>query len=273
MNKLEKILAQSVTPEMVAEQLTEREIEEVIEEYEEKAKHAEESIEYANKKEKGFLEVVERYQRSADDWKEVAEQEKGKSELYRSVVEKAKRALEIKNGTSDDDCLHTNESGHVWYHSSTGNPMYVNSNKCRAKVIKEAKEYISENERALEATVKRESNEVFIRDYGTTKRFYVYPKNLVWNKYIAMAYGIAKYNMDHKLVSKYTFEAPQPTEIVEGMDVELFSPGGGVYESGRVGGYDEQRDSLWFPEGRIIRGVKRDGYRIIGDTKAKYKEV
>jgi len=120
MNKLEKILAQSVTSEMVAEQLTEQEIEEVIEEYEEKAKHAEESIEYANKKEEEFSQLAERYRKTASEWKAEVEKEKEKSELYRSVVKKAKQALAErftgiaqKEESPDNSFVHTTPDGKV----------------------------------------------------------------------------------------------------------------------------------------------------------------
>ena len=256
MKKIEKNLAQSVTPEMVAEQLTEQEIEEVIEEYELKIEGAKKEIERAVDMEEANMKQVEKFQALANDWKAVAEEEKEKLKTWRSVVEKAKQALK-------------------------SNVDELSPNKRRAELIDEAKKYITKNKYALEATVNRADNKVTVHDYGTTKKSYSYPENLVWNKYIVKAYGIAKYAMDHNLVNKYTFSAPQPTEIVEGMDIELLDKEGHFLLSGRVTKFNKTSDTIKlskiyesmdssFIKGLPIEDVAKYGYHILGDTKAKY---
>lgn len=276
MNKLEKILAQSVTPEMVAEQLTEQEIEEVIEEYELKIESSKEFFDTAEQRAAEYEQKAILCQRFANDWKKTANEEKEKIKTWRSVVEKAKRAL---RETKEKSGIF--RKGYMLLHDYNDAEKKSTPNKRRAELIDEAKKYITKNKYALEATVNRADNKVTVHDYGTTKKSYSYPENLVWNKYIVKAYGIAKYAMDHNLVNKYTFSAPQPTEIVEGMDIELLDKEGHFLLSGRVAKFNKTSDTIKlskiyesmdssFIKGLPIEGVAKYGYHISGDTKAKY---
>lgn len=260
MNKLEKFLAQSVTPEMVAERLTEQEIEEVIEEYETKIANAEDDIELAKEREQAMRKCAEQSLKRAEDWKHVVESEVGQVVVWRSVVNKAKQALKGKE---------------------------TSPNERRAKLIKEAKEYIKDHKYGLEAKLDRADKMVTVHDYGAVNKKYIYPPHLTWNKYIAKAWGMAKFNTNDELTHKFGIGAPQPTEIVEGMDVMLYYKPNGIkslYARGVVGHYDKTSDVLSFSEvrekdtkayvaeGDFIYGITSDGFKILSDTKAKYKE-
>ena len=255
MNKLEKILAQSVTPEMVAEQLTEQEIEEVIEEYETKIANAEDDIELAKEREQAMHKCAEQNLKRAEDWKHVVESEVERAEVWRSVANKAKQALKRRT---------------------------TSPNEQRSKLIKEAKEYIQENKYGLEAEFNGEDRMVIVHDYGTVNKKYIYPPHLTWNKHIAKAWGMAKFNADEELTHKFGVGASQPTEIIRGMDVMLKFDGGNFYAYGRVGRYSSFNDALWFSkiydsvtelaEGQSVFQVKQHGYSILSDTKANYEE-
>lgn len=275
MNKLEKILAQSVTPEMVAEQLTEREIMEVVEEYATLISNESDDIwELKNE--------VEEKRKEIESYKDTIADKVERVKHWENTVVMLELALEKKKGNSSDDCFERNEGGHVWYHKNTGDPLYTNSNKCRAKLIKEAKEYIQENEYGLEAKFNREDRMVIVHDYGTVNKKYIYPPHLTWNKHIAKAWGMAKFNTDDELIYKFGIGVSQPTEIIRGMDVMLKYENGKFYAYGRVGRYSSFNDALWFSdiydsvmeltEGQYVFQVKQHGYSILSDTTAKYKE-
>ena len=282
MNKLEKILAQSVTPEMVAEQLTEQEIEEVIEEYELKVEEAEQSIERAEHKEKGSLKMVERYQKSADDWKEVVEEEKEKLKTWQSVVEKAKQALRETKEKSG-----TFRKGYMLLRDYNDAKKKSTPNKRRAELIDEAKRFVKNYEEDLGVRVHKEEREVYVEsaDFVT---HYKYPKKLVWNERVATAYSIAKtlydffgYEEMKEASIRFGEDAPQPAEIVEGMDVEFFSASRSLYKRGRVKEYNEKDDYVILEDGYELGEdakpnnvvlIASSNYRILSDTKAKYSD-
>lgn len=262
MNKLEKILAQSVTPEMVAEQLTEQEIEEVIEEYELKIEDAKKEIERAVDMEEANMKQVEKFQALANDWKAVAEEEKEKLKTWRSVVEKAKQALK-------------------------SNVDELSPNKRRAELIDEAKRFAKNYEEDLGVKVYKEERVIYIEsaDFVT---HYRYPQHLVWNEHIAVAYGIAKtlhdffrYEEMKEASIRFGEDAPQPSKIVEGMDVEFFSASRGLYKRGRVKEYNEKDDYVILEDGYELGEdakpnnvvlIASSNYRILSDTKAKYSD-
>lgn len=268
MNKLEKILAQSVTPEMVAEQLTESEIEEVIEEYETKIANESDDIwELKNE--------VEEKQKEIESYKDTIADKIERVKHWENAVIMLELALEKKKGNPSDGCLERNESGHVWYHKNTGDPLYTNSNKCRAKLIKEAKEYIKDRKYGLEAKLDRADKMVTVHDCGAVNKKYIYPPHLTWNKYIAKAWGMAKFNTDDELIYKFGIGAPQPTEIVPGMDVNIHRNGKPFFLNTRVMKYDRQFDRIKFAkfrEGEWVYDITRHGFKITSDTKANYKE-
>lgn len=274
MNKLEKILAQSVTPEMVAEQLTESEIEEVIEEYETKIANESDDIwELKNE--------VEEKQKEIESYKDTIADKIERVKHWENAVIMLELALEKKKGNQSDGCLERNESGHVWYHKNTGDPLYTNSNKCRAKLIEEAKEYIKDHKYSLEAMLDRADRIVIVHDYRAVNKRYIYPPHLTWNKHIAKAWGMAKFNTDDELIYKFGIDAPQPTEIVEGMDVITYEPDESIHMEGIVKRVSEKFSDLIFYDDKLykengyphaIATSIRFGFTITDDTKAKYKE-
>lgn len=339
MNKLEKILAQSVTPEMVAEQLTEQEIEEVIEEYESKVEETEQIIERAEHKEKESLKMVERYQKSADDWKEVVEEEKEKLKTWRSVVEKAKQALkrDAKFAVGDTVVFVKSEKGlfsvgdvgvvkkaskaygKYAYHVVTQKCEFIvaeeheielheeepSPNKRRAELIDEAKRFVETNTKKRKIftsvgdwyafdyhgrqvserfTVSKSKRTIKLEIVGAINPVvykevvaYCHPDD-VWNKHIGKAIALGRaLGVD---ISKFE-SAPQPSKIVEGMDIEHLSASRTLYKRGRVKEYNEKDDYVILEDGYELGEdaepnnvvlIASSNYRILSDTKAKYSD-
>jgi len=102
-------------------------------------------------------------------------------------------------------------------------------NEQRAKVIDEAKRFAKNYEEDLGVKVHKEERIIYIEsaDFVT---HYRYPQHLVWNEHIAVAYSIAKTLHDFfgyeemKGVSvRFGGNAPQPTEIIEGMCADCYN--------------------------------------------------
>jgi len=251
MDKIAKILSQSVTPQMISEQLTEQEIEEFIEECDLKVEGAKKDLKQSvemkemttktleelqtsasdcgmvTKEERQELDTkIEKVQSFVDGWREFEEEDNKMLKAWQIVVEKARRALVHKKYTT------------------------LTPNEQRAKIIDEAKSELEEFEsmnslfgRTIWFVVKKEERRV---SASVTKGDKVigtgsatcHP-NDVWNEHIGRIIALRRAFGDD--ASKFE-NAPQPTEIVEGMDV-------------------------------LTGNVKRDGFKIISDTRAKYKEV
>lgn len=339
MNKLEKILAQSVTPEMVAEQLTEQEIEEVIEEYELKIESSKEFFDTAEQRAAEYEQKAILCQRFASDWRKTANEEKEKIKTWRSVVEKAKQALkrDAKFAVGDTVVFTKSEKGlfsigdigvvkkslkaygRYTYHVETPSCAFVvaeeheielhenelSPNKRRAELIDEAKRFVETNtkKRKIFTSVGnwyafeyygRSVNERFV--ISESKRTIkleivgainpvVYKEGVVrchlddvWNEHIGKAIALGRIlGVD---ISKFE-SAPQPAEIVEGMDVEFLSASRGLYKRGRVKEYNEKDDYVILEDGyELGEGAKPNNvvliassnYRILSDTKAKYSD-
>jgi len=157
----------------------------------------------------------------------------------------------------------------------------MTQNERRSKLISEAKEYISEHEDVLRAVVNKSECSVRIIDGGYYEESFRYPNECVWNKHIVKAYGMARLLANYEAVSKFGEQALQPTEIVEGMDVELLDKDGYFLLSGRVAEFNKTSDTVKLSEiyesmdsGIIkefpVHRVTKHGYHISGDTKAKY---
>lgn len=254
MDKLELILAQSVTPEMVAQHLTEEEVKDALEDV---ANEIEATNNFIKKKEEEISE--------------------GHVNIYNMKVRK-KRLTHIGEQLRD---------GLIRLQQRKESP----NQKC-AQVISEAKRFIKKCESTAKSygyDIRYAVNKggrgvsVMLLDNGriiSLKSAQCHPVD-VWNKHIgkAIAFGRAWG------INVQEFEdAPQPTEIVPGMDVELSGVSGNFYASGRVMSYCEERDTLVFlsiynkgenvliNDGYVVIGVRTDGFKITSDTKAKYND-
>lgn len=278
MNKLEKILAQSVTSEMVAEHLTEKEIEETINEIEEEKNSVEKYIEF--KKEE--IEEHKEYIRNNEKLIARSKEEKRRAITRFKQLNRVGKEFQIalrktkeRNGTFRKGYVKLKE--------------LVEPNRQRAAVIEEAKSFTKMCESLVglggssvtyEVNEERREVSVILKNFVTQVKVKArcHP-NDVWNEHIGKAIAIGRVTGANIFKFK---NAPQPTEIVEGMDVELFDGDGELYASGRALKYDSSIDSLCFSEiyrkttdlqeRNYIAYVKRDGFKITGDTKAKYKE-
>lgn len=253
MNKLEKILAQSVTSEMVAEHLTEKEIEETINQIKEEKNSVEKYIQFKEEE----IEEHEGYIRNNEML------------IARSKEEK-KRAI-----TRFKQLDRTEKSFRVALSEIKGKA--PSPNEQRAKLIEEAKEYIRTNGKGLKLSVNKKRRTITL-DNG---EWWFYPSDSVWNKHIAKALAIAFHKSDDAYIYKFSSEAPQPTEIVEGMDVITYESDGSVHMEGRVKEVSKKHSSLISYDKKLYKknGYPRAiytsvtfGFKITSDTKAKYKE-
>lgn len=255
MDKLELILAQSVTSEMVAQHLTEEEVEEALEE-------------------------VESEIEAADIFVEQKEEEILENRVNIDRVKVRKKRLTHIGEQLRDGLIRLQQQ------------QKESPNQKRAQVIRKAKRFIKKCESTAKSygyDVRYAVNKggrgvsVMLLDNGriiSLKSAQCHPVD-VWNKHIgkAIAFGRALG------INIREFEdVPQPTEIVPGMDVELSGVSGNFYASGRVMSYCEERDTLVFlsiynkgenvliNDGYVVIGVRTDGFKITSDTKAKYND-
>lgn len=270
MSKIEKLLLQSVTVEMVAEQLTESEIEEVITECEDNIDALESEIENAESIERKHRSWAAQETQIANAWEKDAEKFRNDCALWVALANRAREALESKRNEMD-----------------ATDRLEVSPNKRRAKVIEEAKEFI----RKCESTAKSHSYDIryainkdergisaMLSDNGriiSLKSTQCHPDD-VWNKHIGKAIAIGRaLGID---VSEFE-NAPQPTEIVEGMDVITYEPDESIHMEGRVKEVYEKHSNLIrygkkFYEKNGYHEVTCTytalGFKITSDTKAKY---
>lgn len=335
MNKLEKILAQSVTPEMVAEQLTEQEIIEIQEDVAEELDSIDSVVEILEGEKEYHQNEMKKHESAIADLYKKLKEETQKKNLYTKVNENLKSALTLKEQgieakfKSGDKVVFTkseeglfksgdvgvvksslNAYGRYIYHVETSECAFISAeehemelrsqsmikmvdkegqttsrlmtqNERRSKLISEAKEYISEHEDVLRAVVNKSECSVRIIDGGYYEESFRYPNECVWNKHIVKAYGMARLLANYEAVSKFGEQALQPTEIVEGMDVEFLSASRTLYKRGRVKEYNEKDDYVILEDGYELGEdaepnnvvlVASSNCRILSDTKAKYSD-
>lgn len=273
MNKLEKILAQSVTSEMVAEHLTEKEIEEKIKEIEEEKNSVDEYIQF--KKEE--IEEHEEYIRNNEKLIARSKEEKKRAitrfaQLIRAEEEFriALRKTKARNGTFRKGYVSLKE--------------IVNPNYRRVEFVEWAKKYIKRQVRELnkegkgvELTISvDEAAKIEITD---GRECFIKTDSLeVNNTHINVALALATALNDE--VAKHFKCAPQPTELVEGMIVEFRTLTGTRLKRGRIKSINKDEQIALLEDFEVFGGGietnivnLRDVHpKIIDDTKAKYKE-
>ena len=167
-------------------------------------------------------------------------------------------------------------------------------NTKRLELIKEAKEYYKKNkQRVANVKVTRKKRSVTV-EYEYLDKLkqstMIYPKELVWNKHIVRAFGLAiiTHDLDEREGSYFDEEfvykfgegavQPSPDLAVKGMDIKIYNDGGKCQfdcfsSEGRVADFIHDRETLvtyaWYDNGRIdlISGREFD---ILSDTKADY---
>lgn len=251
MDKLELILAQSVTAEMVAQHLTEEEAEEALEEVESEIEAADIFIE---QKEEEILE--------------------SRVNIDRVKVRK-RRLTHIGEQLRD---------GLIRLQKQKESP-----NQKRAQVIRKAKRFIKKCESTAKShgydiryAINKEERgvSVMLSDNSRViglKSTKCHPDD-VWNKHIGKGIALGRaLGID---VSEFE-NAPQPTEIVKGMDVEFLSASHTLYKRGRVKKYNKDDDYAVLEYGYDLGKSANPGnvvlvasskYIILSDTKAKYND-
>lgn len=256
MNKLEKILAQSVTSEMVAEHLTEKEIEETI-------KEIEEHEEYIRNNEKLIARSKEEKKRAITRFNQLNRAEKE----FRIALRNNKE----RNGTFRKGYVALKE--------------IVNPNYRRVEFIEWAKKYIKRQVRELnkegkEVKLTISGDEVAKIEITDGRECLIKTDSLeVKNTHINIALALSTALDDE--VAKYFECAPQPTELVEGMIVEFRTLTGTGFKRGRIKSINKDEQIAFLEDFEVFDGGietnivnLRDVHpKIIDDTKAKYKEI
>lgn len=167
-------------------------------------------------------------------------------------------------------------------------------NSKRLELINDAKEYYKKNKkRVASVKVNRKKRSVTVEYeyfYDLKRSTMIYPKELVWNKHIVRAFGLAiiTHDLDERegsyydetLVHKFGEGATQPSPdlAVKGMDIKIYNDGGKCHydcfsSKGRVADFIHDRETLvtyaWYDNGRIDLISGRD-FDILSDTKAVY---